>query len=37
MRRLGSQGQIVLPLVDALAALVEEATPPVIGRARQGT
>jgi hypothetical protein len=37
IRRLSSEGQTVLPLADALAALVQEATPPVIGRARQGT
>jgi threonyl-tRNA synthetase len=37
IRRLGSDGQTVLPLADALAALVEEATPPDITRARQMT
>jgi hypothetical protein len=37
IRRLGGEGQTVLPLADALAALVEEVTPPVIGRARHGT
>ncbi len=34
IRRLGSDGQQVLPLADAIAALVEEATPPDIKRAR---
>ena len=28
LRRLGEQGQTVMPLADAVAALVEEATPP---------
>ena len=28
MRRLGEQGQKVLPLADAVAAIAEEATPP---------
>lgn len=37
IRRLGSEGQTVLPLADALAALVEEATPPDVKRARQAT
>jgi threonyl-tRNA synthetase len=37
VRRLGSEGQTVLPLADALAALVEEATPPDVKRARQTT
>jgi threonyl-tRNA synthetase len=37
IRRLGSEGQTVLPLADALAALVVEATPPDIRRARQLT
>jgi threonyl-tRNA synthetase len=37
VRRLGSEGQTVLPLADALAALVEEATPPDVKRARQAT
>ncbi|MGP8123564.1 MAG: threonine--tRNA ligase [Xanthobacteraceae bacterium] len=34
IRRLGSDGQQVLPLADAIAALVEEATPPDVKRAR---
>src|SRR6476646_2772236 len=34
IRRLGSEGQTVLPLADALAALVDEATPPDVKRAR---
>ena len=34
IRRLGSEGQKVMPLAEALAALVEEATPPDIKRAR---
>ena len=34
IRRLGHEGQTVLPLADALAALVEEATPPDVKRAR---
>jgi threonyl-tRNA synthetase len=34
IRRLGHDGQTVLPLADALAALVEEATPPDVKRAR---
>ncbi len=34
IRRLGHEGQTVLPLQDALAALVEEATPPDVKRAR---
>jgi threonyl-tRNA synthetase len=33
IRRLGHDGQTVLPLADALAALVEEATPPDVKRA----
>ncbi len=33
IRRLGSDGQKVMPLVEALAALVEEATPPDVKRA----
>jgi threonyl-tRNA synthetase len=33
IRRLGSEGQNVMPLTEALAALVEEATPPDIKRA----
>src|SRR5829696_1981159 len=34
IRRLGSDGQKVMPTVDAIAALVEEATPPDVKRAR---
>jgi threonyl-tRNA synthetase len=34
VRRLGSEGQKVMPLADALAALAEEATPPDMKRAR---
>jgi threonyl-tRNA synthetase len=34
VRRLGSDGQTVLPLTEALAALVEEAVPPDVERAR---
>ncbi|MCO5129721.1 MAG: threonine--tRNA ligase [Xanthobacteraceae bacterium] len=34
IRRLGHEGQTVLPLQDALAALVEEATPPDVKRVR---
>jgi threonyl-tRNA synthetase len=34
VRRLGSDGQKVMPLAEALAALVDEATPPDIKRAR---
>ncbi len=34
IRRLGSEGQTVMPLDEALAALVEEATPPDVKRAR---
>jgi threonyl-tRNA synthetase len=34
VRRLGSQDQKVMPLDDALAALVEEAVPPDVRRAR---
>ncbi|MDB5549448.1 MAG: threonyl-tRNA synthetase / Ser-tRNA(Thr) hydrolase [Tardiphaga sp.] len=33
IRRLGSEGQNVMPLTEALAALVEEATPPDVKRA----
>jgi threonyl-tRNA synthetase len=36
VRRLGSEGQKVLPTDEAIAALVEEATPPDIRRARSG-
>ncbi|MBX9646309.1 MAG: hypothetical protein K2X57_04545, partial [Xanthobacteraceae bacterium] len=34
IRRLGSEGQTVLPTAEAIAALVEEATPPDVKRAR---
>jgi threonyl-tRNA synthetase len=34
IRRLGSDGQTVMPTTDAIAALVEEATPPDVKRAR---
>ncbi len=34
LRRLGSQAQTVMPLKDALAALVAEATPPDLVRAK---
>src|SRR5580658_6244096 len=34
IRRLGSDGQTVMPTDEALAALVEEATPPDVKRAR---
>ena len=34
IRRLGSEGQTVMPIADALAALIEEATPPDVKRAR---
>ena len=34
IRRLGSDGQTVLPTDVAIAALVEEATPPDVKRAR---
>ncbi len=34
IRRLGSEKQTVMPLDDALAALVEEAVPPDVKRAR---
>ena len=37
IRRLGSEGQTVMPLDEALAALVEEATPPDVKRARLET
>jgi threonyl-tRNA synthetase len=33
IRRLGSDGQTVLPTKEAIAALVEEATPPDVKRA----
>jgi threonyl-tRNA synthetase len=36
VRRLGSEGQKVMPTEEALAALVEEATPPDIKRAKGG-
>jgi threonyl-tRNA synthetase len=35
IRRLGSEGQQVLPLDEALKALADEATPPDIKRARE--
>jgi threonyl-tRNA synthetase len=34
IRRLGSDGQKVLPTEEALAALVDEATPPDVKRTR---
>jgi len=34
VRRLGSEGQTVLPTAEAIAALMDEATPPDIKRAR---
>jgi threonyl-tRNA synthetase len=34
IRRLGSDAQQVLPTDEALAALVDEATPPDVKRAR---
>jgi len=37
IRRLGSEGQKVLPTDEAIAALVEEATPPDVKRARLET
>jgi threonyl-tRNA synthetase len=37
IRRLGSDGQTVMPTAEALAALVEEATPPDVKRARLET
>ena len=37
IRRLGSEGQTVMPLDDALKMLVEEATPPDVKRARAET
>ena len=37
IRRLGSEGQKVMPLDEAIAALVEEATPPDVVRARRDT
>src|SRR4249920_3567872 len=35
IRRLGSDGQKVLPTAEAIAALVDEATPPDVKRARE--
>src|ERR1700736_596095 len=35
VRRLGSEGQTVMPTNEARAALVDEATPPDVKRARQ--
>src|SRR2546421_1121349 len=37
IRRLGSDGQKVMPTDEAIAALVEEATPPDVKRARLAT
>jgi threonyl-tRNA synthetase len=37
IRRLGSEGQTVMPTDEAIAALVEEATPPDVKRARLET
>jgi len=37
IRRLGSEGQTVVPTDEALAALVEEATPPDVKRTRLET
>jgi threonyl-tRNA synthetase len=37
IRRLGSDGQKVMPTDEAIAALVEEATPPDVRRARDAT
>jgi threonyl-tRNA synthetase len=37
IRRLGSEGQTVMPTDEAIAALVEEATPPDVRRARLET
>ena len=37
IRRLGSEGQTVMPTDEALAALVEEATPPDVKRDADGT
>ena len=37
IRRLGSEGQTVMPTAEALAALLEEATPPDVKRARLET
>jgi threonyl-tRNA synthetase len=36
IRRLGSEGQKVMPTDEAIAALVDEATPPDVKRARLG-
>ena len=36
IRRLGSDGQTVMPTDEAIAALVEEATPPDVKRAKAG-
>jgi threonyl-tRNA synthetase len=35
IRRLGSDGQTVMPLDEALTMLADEATPPDIKRARE--
>jgi threonyl-tRNA synthetase len=37
IRRLGSEGQTVMPTAEAIAALVDEATPPDVKRARLET
>jgi threonyl-tRNA synthetase len=37
IRRLGSDGQKVMPTDEAIAALVDEATPPDVKRARLET
>jgi len=37
IRRLGSDGQKVMPTDAAIAALVDEATPPDVRRAREAT
>src|ERR1700754_2001680 len=37
VRRLGSEGQKVMPTAEAIAALVDEATPPDVRRARLET
>jgi threonyl-tRNA synthetase len=34
VRRIGSDGQKVLPTAEAIAALLDEATPPDVRRAR---
>jgi threonyl-tRNA synthetase len=37
IRRLGSEGQKVLPTAEAIAALIDEATPPDVKRTRGAT